>query len=240
MNRRHWIRRSLFWGVGTTTLSTITTITDTNDHRMAYAVETMTTTNNNNNAVVYERRNTINGFSFAYQLVPPPYFAPGNKPLKTHLDEVNFFYTPPPAPPSNEEPTTVSTIKPHKGYQYGITIDPVRINSLTEFGTPEEVAARVVLAEVNRDGIFDVTLMKDPLSSKTTTTATTTSDDPPSSIYYVLNYKSEGKRGTKRFVVKFYIVNQLLYTLTAQCKEDEYDELAQEIDQAAESFQVMV
>lgn len=120
---------------------------------------------------------------FAYSFKIPSGFLPGNKPLKTHLDEINF---------SSE------TIK---SYQYGITVDPVRINSMQEFGTPEEVAAKVVLAEVKRDGVFDVTLMEDPLAGPN---------------FVQLNYKSEGKRGTKRFVTKFYISKQKLYALTAQ------------------------
>ena len=50
----------------------------------------------------------------AYQISLPSHFQPGQKPLKTHLDEVNFIS---------------DSIK---GYQYGITVDPVRIASLKE------------------------------------------------------------------------------------------------------------
>ena len=46
-----------------------------------------------------------------------PSFQESQKPVKTHLDEVNLI--------SNSI----------KGYQYGITVDPVRINSLTEVRT---------------------------------------------------------------------------------------------------------
>lgn len=141
---------------------------------------------------------------FGYQFDPPEGMQVGNKPLKTHLDEVNF---------SSSLPK----------YQYGITVDPVRIESLAQFGTPEEVAARVVLAEVNRDGVFDVQLMKDPVAGS-------------GKSFYLLNYKSSGKRGIKRFVAKFYIANQKLYALTAQCKEDDYTQLQEEIDKAVESF----
>jgi hypothetical protein len=45
-------------------------------------------------------------------------FQESQKPVKTHLDEVNLI--------SNSI----------KGYQYGITVDPVRINSLTEVCVP--------------------------------------------------------------------------------------------------------
>jgi len=148
---------------------------------------------------------------FAYQFQPPsPDCKPANKPLKTHLDEINFVST--------------ST----SGYQYGITVDPVRINSLREFGSPEEVAAKVVLAEVNRDGVFDVKLMEDPASGNDS------GDDK--AYYYQLNYRSNGKRGVKRYVAKFLIQDKRLYTITAQCKEDDYQRLEGEIKRAVDSF----
>jgi hypothetical protein len=53
---------------------------------------------------------------YAYSFLPPPNFVTGTKPLKTHLDEINFFSS------------------KVKGYQIGITVDPVRISSLKEVG----------------------------------------------------------------------------------------------------------
>ncbi|GKY93635.1 hypothetical protein MPSEU_000330900 [Mayamaea pseudoterrestris] len=147
---------------------------------------------------------------FGYTFQPPSALAEGNKPLKTHLDEVNFFGP--------------------NGFQVGITIDPVRINSLAEFGSPSEVAAKVVLAEVNRDGVFDVKLMQDPV----------TKTQQRSIEYIQLDYLSTGKRGAKRFVCKFMIHRNMLYALTAQCKQDDYDTLSSELLQAVESFQVIV
>lgn len=145
---------------------------------------------------------------FAYEFQPPENFDSGNKPLRTHLDEINF------------KSESVG------GYQFGVTVDPVRIDSLRQFGTPEQVAAKVVLAEVNRDGVFDVTLMEDPIAG-------------PDNIFYQLNYQSKGKRGTKRFITKFYIQKQKLYALTAQCKEDDYKDLEAEMRKAADSFRLI-
>lgn len=148
----------------------------------------------------------------AYQFQPPTEFGtvPNNKPLKTHLDEVNF-------------------ISPNrKGYQFGITVDPVRIGSLEDFGTPEEVAAKVVLSEVNRDGVFDVTLMEDPLVV-----------NGNNNKAYQLNYLSVGKRGRKRYVARFAIVKQKLYALTAQCLEEDYGDLQKALLKAVDSFQVL-
>jgi hypothetical protein len=76
------------------------------------------------------------------------------------------------------------------------------------------VAARVVTAEVNRDGVFEVTLLNDP---------EIVDGGGAASPYYVLEYLSVGKRGRKVYMNKIFISpNQLLYVLTAQCKEENY------------------
>ena len=54
---------------------------------------------------------------FAYSVKPPTTYKQTSKPVKTHLDEINFVS---------------ETVK---GCQFGITIDPVRINSLKEVRT---------------------------------------------------------------------------------------------------------
>ncbi|CAB9497758.1 PsbP [Seminavis robusta] len=150
------------------------------------------------------------GNGFAYKFVPPPEMEPGAKPVKTHLFEINW-----------KSPTTAR-------YTFGVTVDPVRIQNLKEFGTPEEVAAKVVLAEVNRDGIFEVTLVKDPVAV-----------EEDGILSYILNYLSQGKRGDKRFVAKFCIQNQRLYALTAQVLESDYNAKEAEIMKAVESFRVL-
>lgn len=147
------------------------------------------------------------GKDFGYLFRPPEGFKKGNKPLKTHLDEINF---------SREG---------ERGYTFGITVDPVRIESLKGFGTPSEVAARVVGAEVVRDGVFDVTLVSDAVEESDTG-------------YYAIDYVSSGKRGVKHFVTRIYILNQKLYVLTAQCKEDEFKEREKEMLGAVRSFKI--
>jgi hypothetical protein len=57
------------------------------------------------------------GPDYGYAIRFPKNFQATQKPLKTHLDEINFV-----------SPTV-------KGYQVGITIDPVRINNLREVRT---------------------------------------------------------------------------------------------------------
>mmetsp|Transcript_25668 Transcript_25668/g.36211 ORF Transcript_25668/g.36211 Transcript_25668/m.36211 type:complete len:252 (+) Transcript_25668:95-850(+) len=145
---------------------------------------------------------------FAYTFVPPPGFETTQKPVKTHLDEINF----------------VSSSM--KGYQIGVTVDPVRIKSLKEFGTPAEVAARVVTAEVNRDGVFDVTLKEDAI------------EDPETGAYEI-NYLSSGKRGEKHFVAYVNISNGKLYVLTGQIKEENYEEKKSELLASARSFRIV-
>ncbi|KAK1743672.1 hypothetical protein QTG54_005269 [Skeletonema marinoi] len=144
-------------------------------------------------------------FKFSYTITPPPSFAPGNKPLKTHLDEINF------------------SIPDVRGYTLGVTVDPVRIASIKDFGTPEEIAAKVVTAEVNRDGVFQVTLAKDPVED--------------SAGCYDIEYISDGKRGKKRFGTRIYIQDGFLYVLTVQSKEAEFDEAREkEVQACIKSF----
>ena len=65
---------------------------------------------------VYIRKQSVlnNKKEMSYQITIPTSMKEGSKPVKTHLDEVNF----------------VSDSV--KRYQYGITVDPVRISSLQE------------------------------------------------------------------------------------------------------------
>ena len=59
------------------------------------------------------------GKGYEYSFQPPSGFKSNNKPLKTHLDEINF------------------SLEGVRGYQYGITVDPVRIESLQQVRNPK-------------------------------------------------------------------------------------------------------
>mmetsp|Transcript_15812 Transcript_15812/g.39293 ORF Transcript_15812/g.39293 Transcript_15812/m.39293 type:complete len:385 (+) Transcript_15812:69-1223(+) len=191
----------------------------------ANAAETNTdaTAATDRNSNVYRRQLDVNNAggsgqkTVSYQIEFPPGMDEGSKPLKTHLDEVNFAL-----------PTT--------SFKVGITVDPVKITSLQEFGTPEEVAARVVTAEVNRDGIFEVTLLKDPYGEKDDTVSTSSG-----LLTYNLEYLSVGKRGNKHYMNKIGISpDQLLYVLTAQCKEDSFKDLEKQMVDTVKSFHIVV
>jgi hypothetical protein len=89
------------------------------------------------------------------------------------------------------------------------------------------VAARVVTAEVKRDGVFEVTLLNDPYAS----------DDGG----YVLEYLSVGKRGNKHYYNKIFIANNQLFVLQAQVKEEDFTvnpEQKEELKRTVASFVV--
>ena len=114
-------------------------------------------------------------------------------------------------------------------HTYARTVRCVCHISSLQFGTPEEVAARVVTAEVNRDGIFEVTLLEDPYRAK--------SSDDDGVDAYILKYLSVGKRGRKVYTNKIAVTpNGLLYVLTAQCKEDDFPHQEKEIKSTVDSF----
>jgi translation elongation factor EF-Ts len=143
----------------------------------------------------------------AYTFTPPPSFEETKKPLPTHLDEVNFKST------------------AMRGYEFGIAVDPVRIKTLADFGTPEQVAAKVVMAEVNRDGVTEVTLVGDPVAMNDNV--------------YVLDYISTGKRGIKHFVCKIVVQSGKLHVLTAQVLQDSFENVQKELMASVESFRVL-
>jgi hypothetical protein len=81
----------------------------------------------------------------------------------------------------------------------------------------------VVTAEVNRDGVFEVTLVSDPYEADGA---------------YLLEYRSVGKRGDKHYFNKIFVANNLLYVLTAQIKEDDYSNQTEELKRIVTSFTV--
>ena len=160
--------------------------------------------------------------SISYRLELPPTFQESKKPVQTHYDELLFSSS-----SNNKDDEAL------KRASFGISIDPLRITSLHEFGTPEEIAARVVTAEVNRDGIFQVTLLKDPYQA-------------PDGSFVSLQYLSDGKRGKKVFWTKIFVVPDegagvapaFLCVLTAQMKEQDYETYQDTFQKAVDSFTV--
>uniref|UniRef100_A0A7S0J2K1 PsbP C-terminal domain-containing protein n=1 Tax=Calcidiscus leptoporus TaxID=127549 RepID=A0A7S0J2K1_9EUKA len=119
---------------------------------------------------------------------------------------------------------------PKKGVSLGVTVDPVKIDSLEAFGTPEEVASRVLAVEEGRDGVLDVQLRS--LAAHTGT---------PS--YYTIEYFVESTRGKKVYLCKYCISQKRLYVLQTQAKVVDYDDVASDVQQQLRdivlSFRVM-
>jgi len=82
----------------------------------------------------------------------------------------------------------------------------IRIKSLREFGTPEEIGAKIVMAELRRDGVLDVTMASDP------------SEDVGTGAYDV-EYIADGTRGKKHYITRTVVMDGKLFVLTAQVKE---------------------
>lgn len=67
-----------------------------------------------NSSLFTRKLKVLSDKELSYQIAIPSSMKESSKPIKTHLDEVNFM--------------SEST----RGYQYGITVDPVRITSIKE------------------------------------------------------------------------------------------------------------
>ena len=154
----------------------------------------------------FRRTNTKLNFGYEF-ITPPSVIKTSNKPLQTHLDEINL--------PTNT-----------KGYTYGVTVDPIRIKSLKDFGTPSEVAAKIVMAELKRDGVLDVTLGRDA------------KEDERVGAYDV-EYISDGKRGKKHFVTRSIVRDGKLFVLTVQVKQENWVDLENEVLEAVQTFRVL-
>ncbi|CAN0487955.1 unnamed protein product, partial [Laminaria digitata] len=105
-------------------------------------------------------------------------------------------------------------------------VDPVSIESLETFGTPEEVGARVLKVEQGKDGTLETKLF-DARAEKQGDLS-----------LYILDYFVESTRGFKHFVAKVTIKDNLLYACTAQAKEKDYSEVEDELKRVVDSFRV--
>ncbi|EKX55208.1 hypothetical protein GUITHDRAFT_98988 [Guillardia theta CCMP2712] len=140
---------------------------------------------------------------FSFGLSYPSTWKKSTKPVRTHLEEVQF--------------------KKGGGTEIGIVVDPVKIESITEFGTAKEVAKRVVGVERAKDGVTSAKLIAASQTEK--------SGIP----YYMIEYESSSSRGDKHFISKAGTLNVLLY-LTAKTSKFLEDEAA--LRAGAESFEV--
>jgi len=150
---------------------------------------------------------------YGFMLSYPDDWVPAPKPVKTHLSESILQ-------------------SPIKGVSLGVTVDPVKIASLRQFGSAEQVATRVLDTELTRDGVKDVLLRK----------VSAEEGEPP---YYLIEYLVESSRGRKVYVCKYCIYQQRLYVLQAQAKQDTFDaandaSVRDTLAAAVSSFRVLV
>lgn len=146
---------------------------------------------------------------FGYRLSYPAEWGFAPKPVKTHLHEA---------------------LLAGGGVKVGVTVDPVKIDSLEQFGTPEQTAERVLAVEEGRDGVKSVTLRELRAES---------SEGEPT--YYNIEYATLSSRGKKLFCCKYCIANRRLYVLQVQAKLDDFDAdraLRDEVRAVAGSFRV--
>ena len=135
---------------------------------------------------------------FAYRVSFPTDWADAPKPVRTHLHEL-----------------LLSSPTGYKGGKLGITVDPVKINSLEEFGNLDEVTKRVLTVEEGRDGVTSVTLRSNAAE------AADAAAGKPS--YYAIEWATVSSRGTKVYCCKYCIAQKKLYVLQAQANLDAYD-----------------
>ena len=91
-----------------------------------------------------------------------------------------------------------------------MTVDPVKISSLEEFGSIAEVSERVLKVEEGRDGVQAVELRRAVA-------------EPGSPTYYVIEYAVASSRGKKMYLCKYCIAQRKLYVLQTQAALDSYD-----------------
>jgi len=137
-------------------------------------------------------------WDYGYRLSHPSDWSEGGKPVKTHMHE-----------------RLLSGTRPGAGIKLGVTVDPVKIDSLEAFGTLDQVTERVLGVEKGRDGVKSVTLRSN----------TAEAADPAWGVpsYYTIEYVTESSRGDKLFSCKYCIANRQLYVLQMQAKVVAFD-----------------
>ena len=142
----------------------------------------------------------LEGFAFD----APDGFEAKPKPVKTHAAEVLYK---------------------NGKREIGVVVDRVRIEQLSDFGTPAFVGDKVVASERERDGVTAAELSK----------ATELVVD--GQTYYELAYSNESSRGNNNFLSRVAVRGGRLYVMTLKARIDDAGALP-ELRQVAESFRV--
>mmetsp|Transcript_11792 Transcript_11792/g.35963 ORF Transcript_11792/g.35963 Transcript_11792/m.35963 type:complete len:228 (-) Transcript_11792:1027-1710(-) len=127
------------------------------------------------------------GFKFSY----PSGWIAEKKKIKTHSSEVLVK-------------------KENSSARVGLVVDPVKINTLTEFGAPDDVAKKVLGVESKKEGTKRIDTIQTQLFQKDGLT------------WYEVEYEVENKRGAYHYIADMVINDKNLYVMTAQSKIDEF------------------
>ena len=112
----------------------------------------------------------------------------------------------------------------------GVVCDPVRIERVVDFGTPEDIGKRVIELEKKKDGVLSAALIR---------TRSLPGAGPTQPTYYICEYRVNTTRsGDMHYIAKVTIANKQLYVLTAQAKEPNWKSLNGVFQQMVDSFQV--
>ncbi|KAK4534576.1 hypothetical protein CDCA_CDCA02G0601 [Cyanidium caldarium] len=112
----------------------------------------------------------------------------------------------------------------------GVVCDPVRIERVVDFGTPEDIGKRVIELEKKKDGVLSAALIR---------TRSLPGTGPTQPTYYICEYRVNTTRGgDMHYMAKVTIANKQLYVLTAQAKEPNWKSLNRVFQQMVDSFQV--
>ncbi|KAA8497690.1 PsbP domain-containing protein 2, chloroplastic [Porphyridium purpureum] len=128
------------------------------------------------------------GYVFEY----PVGWTATKKVIKTHLSEIQVIS------------------KTDSKLYAGLVVDPVKINSVKEFGTPEALGEKVIELERRKDGVSSATLLS------------SSQKNAGDLDYYYIEYEVASSRGHKRFLAVATITGKQLYVLTAQCVADAF------------------
>ena len=151
----------------------------------------------NVNAAIYTEANS-------FQVTYPDNFVVSPKPLKTH--EIEFL----------------SKSEDIKGYNFGVTVDRVKVDTIKDiFKEPLLLANKVTQVEKSKEGVFDVTILNTKEESvKLASSPDSSQTTPP--VSYIVEYKIDSSRGQNHYLVKSTIINKKLYVATVQTKDADW------------------
>lgn len=184
---------------------------------------------------------TTAGFTTGLSLLTPPAFAEQPVPDPTRMavfvDAKNLFRVEYPETwvPVNKAGATLLLRDPSMKYsQIGVTVSPVRIRSLGEFGTAHEIGEKLLNAEAAKESTYPggVTLVDE-----------TERVGKSGATFYEYEYRLVTTRGNKKVFSSVAVENNTLFIMNAQVFEkndDASEEEKNNVDAVAETLRRVV